>query len=1130
MSETPMPQEQNEQQLPSVLQSPYKQMEDAMKDEKYTEAFLLLESLYEAALKLIVLSAFAVLRKKGCPLVKKVDNGEKATPYLSALMKLLGAPPPFGIWASVCEDLKKIWDDEEHGTVLEALLPEVKNLINNRSYEGKNIIEWRNAFFHGTAHDFLSEESQEQCCELTTDLKQKLGKFLEKNRDLLLQLEVISTESGHTVLDAEIEEYLHYKDDATFFFNRLNVRQTRDTWDGLCYSNGGRHKFDSEKLLDIYKNNIHLADSIENLEQDAIDKAVSDGINALHDAAEFVRPEHFIGWLDESLKKIPKGVLFLAAGRGLGKSVFCRALYPLHEDKKAKEKKNVFYPDVAVRCFYASRAQFSHNVADFLHSIEECMETNNEGTEKHPMTYKHDLPLEPDQYVRSQDENDTALRPFRKRKMAEFLNAYRKHYEKYKYGKKLVLVIDGLDELLVRHDTPGTEPHLTSDRIFDYIPDTDMLDDGVYILVTSRPESELETVPEAMRGELSALYDRADKKREFLPTDMENIDFLRAFLKEYKPANVEQLIEQANHRILELHLLTFCFKKEEINQMKGNIDVEKLIGRFFEKLNVELPKSLAEQCHRMLLAIANAGEPITLDELIYLIDEPHLSYRLLWLLKNINAFLKYERNTTRKSSLISIANEAYGDVFRNDEKSMELQKQWINMAKGIDLKQIPVKDGELLVLASFWDNFRKTDYFPEDGPKEMLELTNDLVDDRSFIYRRRRAARAMVGVCQFLKLMLPWDQDASIRRILAGRLLALGRYLYSALNELSDATAALEEGMNEFLSLFEICPDIKDIEKIVFVKGHMLLDYLHHRREKNSDVSSRETRSLIDNLPQEALQTLDKRTLANLHSDFAAELCEKGEHVEAIEERSKIIQVFEELLREESLRESEMLTYECDLGSQYAKRARIYRDLEHFDRALRDCDKAIDILKKIDEDPLKKADENDRYRAKEGLAHAYSTRSVVHFCGGQKKNAEALADAGNAIKILEDLNNEGRLAHFRVLIGTYQTRSVLLCELKRFTESLADINSAIDILEKLQAEGKLYDIDIDVFEVCRLTKKIVLLTMEKQNAKNRKEAHRQAGRDRVAGGSLSPPAQEVPRNAPCFCGSGKKYKVCCGKK
>lgn len=42
-----------------------------------------------------------------------------------------------------------------------------------------------------------------------------------------------------------------------------------------------------------------------------------------------------------------------------------------------------------------------------------------------------------------------------------------------------------------------------------------------------------------------------------------------------------------------------------------------------------------------------------------------------------------------------------------------------------------------------------------------------------------------------------------------------------------------------------------------------------------------------------------------------------------------------------------------------------------------------------------------------------------------------------------------------------------------------------------------------------------------------REIQRVLSRESSAGFTPSPPAERVPRNAPCPCGSGKKYKQCC---
>jgi len=229
-----MSQEQNELQLPPVLKAPYELLQQAMTEEKYTEAYFLLVSLYEAVLKLIVLSALATLQKQKRRLV---DDEGQPTPYLLELMKLLHSPPSFGTWGQVCAFLRKeTWTDEIHGNTLKTLLCQVEALLAKEVYGGQHIIELRNFFSHGAPWLLVSKGLREECCKMTTNLKEYLDAFLQKNHALLPRLGVVQTENGLTVLGIEAGDFFHCAENATFFFNYLKTREKDSCWNGLCYT------------------------------------------------------------------------------------------------------------------------------------------------------------------------------------------------------------------------------------------------------------------------------------------------------------------------------------------------------------------------------------------------------------------------------------------------------------------------------------------------------------------------------------------------------------------------------------------------------------------------------------------------------------------------------------------------------------------------------------------------------------------------------------------------------------------------------------------------------------------------------------------------------------------------------
>ena len=858
----------------------------------------------------------------------------------------------------------------------------------------------------------------------------------------------------------------NYARDSPKIFKRFDNSQWRSV-----YSNGQREDFESRELFDIYKEYKYRLIASGQLQKPTIDETLSRELNALHDAEQFVEPKHFTCWLEESLNDTQRGLLFLEAERGLGKSVFCRALYPIRGEK------SIEFPDVAVRCFYANRSQFFHKLPDFLNSLKSCMNTNNRGENQHFTEF--DIPS----LVATPRQEGADLLAFRKKEMAEFLNRYREIYEKLGYGNKIILVIDGLDELLVRSETSDVEPHLASNRIFNYIPDTEMLDEGVYILVTSRPVTELK-VESAVHDELSALWNRADIKREFLSTDEGNINLLKTYLqiKNVKPKKHAEFFEQANHRILHLRLLALL-DRERFDQMQGVINVEKLIEYFFEKLSLELPKILAEQCHRMLLSIANAPEPITFEELLYLIDEPFLSYRFLYLLNKINVFLVYERDPHRNSSLISIANKAWADVFRRDEESLALRREWVDKACRIDPKLDDLTDAELLVLASLYDNSDEFNnfcdgYSANDVVKWMIPwVTKDfLQNERSYIYRRKRVEKTMQNLFMLCEEIRQANPDvAHFQQYSAHILDRWGEYLIDGLDEperaldiltraregyelLREKISDSEAGrvcVRDSLTFFEFCE--LELRKVYFS-----LHKVYRRLGRESEAASvwekaweffckKNHVAYYASLPPEY-----KSLVHDIHDALCKKLQDSGKHLEAIQGFSKSVQLREKLSHECSLLGCKpSLLEESKIGDVYASRGYSNAELNFLDKALEDCNKAIDIQQRFKD--------KDHDFIRHNLASALWARA--HSLRASGKEIEALDDANSAIEIIEKLQAKGKNIDPLKLAEFYKGRGMMwTIAYQDDTKSAVDFSKSIKIYERLHSEGKL-----DVLELLEET-------------------------------------------------------------
>jgi tetratricopeptide (TPR) repeat protein len=135
------------------------------------------------------------------------------------------------------------------------------------------------------------------------------------------------------------------------------------------------------------------------------------------------------------------------------------------------------------------------------------------------------------------------------------------------------------------------------------------------------------------------------------------------------------------------------------------------------------------------------------------------------------------------------------------------------------------------------------------------------------------------------------------------------------------------------------------------------------------------------------------------------------------------------------------------LASAYRERGRVHLDRKEERSALDDCNRALDIRLKLEEE--------GRLPDRDGLAEVYLARGNVFV--EMWKTQFAAADFDMAVEIREALDAEGRLPDRSLLAAAYLDRGKFLQSKSTNKSALKDYSRALELLEALDADGLLRD-------------------------------------------------------------------------
>lgn len=582
---------------PEMFQSMYKELRRLAVDGSIYGMLLELRCLFEALIRWYVLIG-----------ISYADHLEQK--QVTALLFDPERSLAFGDWVQVFPH-KLAQDPQIGGNSLGVLL---KNL--NQSYTKNHIVSWRNETIgHGALQQDTSQSFQEETEKMLLLLKQ----CLEDNSHLASQIGCNKKHDGllYCAIDGGEEftlaPFIHWANGEYRLFDSL-----RDSKKQIClelsYLAGVRTQRKEPYFFDLqarYYGNVPF-DVRDSFDDDVFTEQVENTLRHYHEPQRYWKQPHYMQTLTEFIDRNSRGVLLIQSESGTGKSTFCHYIDGL--GKRKLEKQNI-----TCRCYPCSRTSF-RSYEEFFRTLQSmfCAVPENETTlmGEIPDLLPHVSGIAP------------------QKAMAEFLNKFHRIFDR-KFGReRLLLILDGIDEL---------SPEATG--LLNFIPSPDDLEQGVYILITCR----LEGIVGTYQWEFLQSYPFLDKR--IFDKVMENREVLKKAVSDSVFFSGQSLTTEQIDRVctlLDNRFIGIPVVRAVLSQTADFEDAfctQSLLDSYIRFLLRLYGEKYFTRIQKVLLSIGLAYEPLSVRQIALLaFDEPP-TIELLSILRDLTPILLSVRDS-----------------------------------------------------------------------------------------------------------------------------------------------------------------------------------------------------------------------------------------------------------------------------------------------------------------------------------------------------------------------------------------------------------------------------------------------------------------------------------------------------
>lgn len=594
------------QDLPLALPLPVKEEFDriyAMQQNQYGLVFAV-RDLYETVLKVICLAVCFLMDVDGEDSFCKILLSPKQMAMGDWVNDLLGA-------------LKKSRYAARH--------PEVARYLKKvgKFYNSTEIVKWRNNFI---GHGLMSDPGDAVFFQEVEDRINALIDFLKTRT---IPSEILGVDFDHAA-PFMYRDHGHYyifesisSGGAVLYTDQTSRRRTHME---VPYFTEKRKK---------YFNQLNVAQDYQIRNQDIYLADADRSVTSYHLASYYKKPEYMFQWIRHCLDDNAGGIFLMQGGRGTGKSSFVLACDELNQHGDQKISLDTDDMEATVRAYYCSRIDFS-NINDFPSYIGEVLSTLPDGNT-----------------IRSR----SGQLPDARKGLSNMLGFYQKQYKKLCDKEKLVLFIDGIDELTQ-----------TGWKILDMLPKKEEIPEGVYLILTCRSEE-----PEVPPLILDFINHFSFTGQIVFDPQKENHDFMVSILNQATGRSQmenQQIAELFDNRLSVIPLLLNAPQETtarilEMAQTGSTFESDALSGlarAYLSALRLRYGEPYYTEFVRFLLTVSEGLEGLSLSELSILSMNQNVCAKTICFLKDASPFLTEFRSY--RGNLYWISRPEYQSFFR----------------------------------------------------------------------------------------------------------------------------------------------------------------------------------------------------------------------------------------------------------------------------------------------------------------------------------------------------------------------------------------------------------------------------------------------------------------------------------
>jgi len=874
-------------------------------------------------------------------------------------------------------------------------------------FASNSITRWRN---EEIGHGALSLDETDKFQE---DIKSKLSilkNFFEENIKNITMLKEPKYQ--------ELMESIYFEKDSNnniHFFDSYGYGKTSR----VDYRNGTYSKKIENQFTSL-ANGLSITQSTNRLDGCA-DSGVREAVvqkmfDELHKVDDYQTPTYLVKWLNDNMKQHKKGLFLLQMQRGMGKSMFSRALDELSLAK-------IYFPNeknknTLVRAYYINDV-YSYKLDEFISVVD--TQILNKQLLNHRIEDKVIGAATPKSLDRESQAKD----------FTNMLHQYKKVYGE----ENILFIIDGLDEI----------PETQEKTILDILPLDDDLPEGVFILFTSRVK-----LSQKVQTKLDSIS--FTDKKSVLKDDADYVANTNAYITKYmfdtqKPNDetLELIRKRSDGRYVYIKLIKELVKTIGL-EIEEIPNADKIIELYLSNLKAKYGDKFFTNITNLLAVVSTQYEPLKLEEIAYMLQDECISFKLLAWINDTRGFFRFERSY--RGNVISIE---HADIksYLTQEKSvldsmdniLELLVENItNEEYSIDLEV----DGESYLLSHIWDYPKKQE--TNDKLKNTV-FTNSVFTSVTKIKGNDKLLlnRTIEIYSQLIEIMQSLDKDETIH--FDKNDLALAFINRGVANR---SLGKLSEALEDYNRAIEIMESLDKDETIHFDRNNLASAFIN--RGIANDSLGKLSKALEDyNRAIEIMESLDKdETIHFDRNDLASAFMNRGVASRSLGKLSEALEDYDRAIEiRESLDKDETIHFDRNaLAIVFGNRGNANDSLGKLSEALEDYDRAIEIMESLDKDETIHFGRND-------LAKAFMARGSTNDSLG--KLSEALEDYNRAIEIMESLDKDETI-HFdrNDLASVFMNRGVANRSLGKLSKALEDYNRAIEIMESLDKDETIH--------------------------------------------------------------------------